>query len=162
MVLVFRTSLEGLQRNNFLPRHISCPLCWSEGFPTEQGYLWLRWGAFLSSFWGWISDLLVLPFFHIPGSPVHGLGPLLPVWHAHACESSLWSLSSCLFTCSLVPEIDFLSLPIAKMASSKSLQSHWSSPRHQSWTSHPVPEVWCSWYPFDLFCWLLHFVFCYI
>lgn len=39
MVLVFRTSLEGLQRNNFLPLHISCPLCWSEGFPTEQGYL---------------------------------------------------------------------------------------------------------------------------
>lgn len=62
-----------------------------------------------------------LALFPYPCFPCHGLGPLLPVWHAHACESSLWSLSSCLFTCSLVPEIDFQSLPITKMASSKSL-----------------------------------------
>lgn len=39
MFLVFRTSLEVLQRNNFIPLCIYCPLCWSEGFPTEQGYL---------------------------------------------------------------------------------------------------------------------------
>lgn len=105
-------------------------------FSQNKDMWWLTWGAFLSSFWTWIPDLLVLPFFHIPGSPLQRLGPLLPVWHACAYESWLWSLSSCLFTCSLVPEIDVLSLPTRKWH----LQSHWPSPRRRSWTSHPVPE----------------------
>lgn len=117
--LIFRTSLEVLQRNNFIPLHIYSTLCFSarnrdgsEGFPTEQGYLVTDVRGIFELFLDLDPRSPCLALFPHPWFP--SSWALLPVWHACACESSLWSLSSCLFTCSLVPEIGVLSLPTRK------------------------------------------------
>lgn len=165
MFLVFRTSLEVLQRNTFIPLHIYCPLCssarnrdGSEGFLTEQGYVVTDVGGIFELF----LDL-------DPRSPCLALfpHPWFPSSEARPSASCLACM--CLWELTLVPVflpfyLFFSSwnwcsvLTHTKMASSKSLAFSQASVLDLTSSA----RIWYSWSPFGLFCWLLHFVFCYI